>query len=469
MKFINRKQELDRLNKLAKRPSGGIAVIWGRRRVGKSRLLLEWVRKHRGVYYMADESAAPLQRKRLAAVFDQILPGFSEVEYPDWLSLFLRLSKEATRVKWRGPIVIDELPYLIATSPELPSILQNFVDREAKKGKLILALCGSSQRMMQGAILDASAPLYGRADELIKLKPISVGYVKEALQLRSPRAIVETYAVWGGIPRYWELVEKNSGSFWEQIDQLVLDPMGPLNDEPHRLLLEESPSAIGLRPILDAIGLGSHRLSEIAARIGQPITSLARPIQRLIELDLIQRETPFGTDKHNSKRTLYDIQDPFARFWFKVVAPQRSLLAQLDKTQRILLIKEKMQPIFSKIWEEICRLAVPHLPKRRNGIPWNVAGRFWHGQGAEWDLIAESIDRSSLLVGEAKWTAKDPTAHWIRQAANELKKKGIPPVERKTGSKVVYALFVTKKPLKLPPLEGVIVFDAKDILTSLKR
>src|SRR5262249_31207538 len=138
--------------------------------------------------------------------------------------------------------------------------------------------------------------------------------------------------VWGGIPRYWELVKVTGGSLFDVVNHLVFDPLGALHDEPNRLLLEES--AISLRSILDVIGLGAHRLSEIAARIGQPATSFTRPIQRLLELDLIEREIPFGADEHNSKRTLYKIKDPFVRFWFTLVAPQRSFLTQASVVQR---------------------------------------------------------------------------------------------------------------------------------------
>ncbi|MFI5421344.1 MAG: ATP-binding protein, partial [Nitrososphaerales archaeon] len=261
MKFINRKHEMARLNNLVKRKEAAVAVVWGRRRVGKTRLLLEWAQKHRGVYYTADESSASIQRTYFALAIAHALPGFADVEYPDWTALFARLARDASNAKWRGPIIIDELPYLISVSPELPSILQKFVDREAKQAEIIIVFCGSSQRMMQGAILDASAPLYGRAQEVIKLGPISAGYIQEALKLKNSREAIESYAIWGGIPRYWELAQKCSGSFFAQIDKLVLDPMGPLNEEPDRLLLEELPPAIHLRPILDAIGLGSHRLS----------------------------------------------------------------------------------------------------------------------------------------------------------------------------------------------------------------
>lgn len=467
MKFVNRHKELARLEKLFRSRESGLAVIWGRRRVGKTRLLLEWTEKNGGVYFMADESSPSIQKKFFSLSLEQALNGFSKVEYPDWQSLFSRLASDAVQAKWRGPIVIDELPYLISKSPELSSILQKFIDHEAKKAKLIVVLCGSSQQMMQSAILDPLAPLYGRADELIKLQPISIGYIKQALKLKTARDIVESYAIWGGIPRYWELASKTTGNLISIIDQLVLDPMGPLNEEPQRLLYQESPPAIHLRPILDAIGLGANRLSEVASRMEVPATALGRPIERLIELDLIQREIPYGTDPQNSKKTLYKIKDPFLRFWFKVVSSRRSLFSQVSSSIRQQWLKEELPSLFSATWEELCRSAVPALSENWETI-YEPAGRFWQGQDHEWDILSQSPDGRYFLIGEAKWTEKKPSSQWIHKTIQELKNKGIPPVKRHPNTQIRYVLFIPEMPkqLTLPP--DVRIVEAKDIIVALR-
>jgi len=467
MRFVNRHKELERLGRLAKSRSAGVAVIWGRRRVGKTRLLLEWTSQNRGVYFVADESASSIQRKFFSMALEEALPGFAGVEYPDWPSLFLRLAREAIQAKWRGPIVIDELPYLLSGSPELPSVLQKFIDHEAKKAGLILVLCGSSQRMMQGAILENSAPLYGRADELIKLSPIAIGYMKKALKLRTPRDIVEAYAVWGGIPRYWELAEKAAGNLFENIDRLVLDPMGPLSEEPQRLLLEESPPAAHLRPILDAIGLGANRLSEVAGRIGEPVGSLSRLIERLVELDLIQREIPYGVDPENSKKTLYKIKDPFLRFWFKIVAPRRSIFSQVSSRIRHQWLREGLPALFSITWEELCRLAIPSLSQHWSSS-YEQAGRFWQAQGPEWDVLAQSSDGSHFLIGEVKWTEKKPSVQWINQTIQELKGKGIPPIKRHPKAQLHYVLFVPEKPKQIALPSDVTLVEAKEVIAALQ-
>ncbi len=154
MKFVNRHEELKRLKELTKSRKAGVAVIWGRRRIGKTRLLLEWTNQNGGIYFVADESAPSIQRKFFSLALDQVLRGFAEVEYPDWNSLFLRLAQDARQKKWRGPIVIDELPYLISGSPELPSILQKLIDHEGKKAGLVLVFGKSlmSKRAVFGKV-----------------------------------------------------------------------------------------------------------------------------------------------------------------------------------------------------------------------------------------------------------------------------------------------------------------------------
>jgi AAA+ ATPase superfamily predicted ATPase len=321
--------------------------------------------------------------------------------------------------------------------------------------------------MMQGIVLDASAPLYGRADELIKLLPIPIGYMSLALGIKSAREVVENYSIWGGVPRYWELVGNRSGSLFEKIDALVLDPMGPLNEEPLRLLLEEDPPAIHLRPILDAIGLGASRLSEIGSKVGQPATSLGRPIQRLLSLDLIEREVPFGAGDQHAKRTLYKIKDPFVRFWFELVAPRRSFFVQASAEQRIQLLKGLLSPLYSTTWEELCRQAVGLLEIEK-GVLYGKASRYWHGQEPEWDAIAEPCTAGPLFLGEAKWIEKTASEKWILQAFNELKNKTVPSICRIPHRKIIYGLFVPEKPKKVILPKDARLFDAADLLNSLQ-
>src|SRR5690606_30187438 len=182
------------------------------------------------------------------------------------------------------------------------------------------------QRMMQGLALSREAPLFGRAQVLFEVPSLDISFTQAAVGRLAPRALVDFFTAWGGIPRYWELAAeamRNTRDTRNVVDALVLNPLGPLHREPDRLLLEETPSALEVRPVLDAIGAGAHRVSEIAGRLGRPPTSLSRPLDRLIELGLAVRDIPFGEPPRSSRRSLYRIADPFTRLWFRVVAPHR--------------------------------------------------------------------------------------------------------------------------------------------------
>lgn len=445
MEWQDRAAELARLDRLARSKDGGLAVLWGRRRVGKTRLLVEWVRQHRGVYFVADESTPALQRRRLAEAIATALPGFADVQYRDWGTLLTRLAREAERARLRGPFVLDELPYLVSASPELPATLQRFVDHEAKQARLVLAVAGSSQRMMQGLVLDPNAPLFGRATEAFELRPLAPKWLGPALRLRSSLGIVEAWNVWGGLPRYWELAadfpDRRSA-----VDALVLDPRGPLHDEPSRLLLEELPPAIGLRPILDAIGSGAHKLSEIAGHIGTPATSMARSMTRLVELGLVVRETPFGEPERATKRALYRLADPFLRLWFSMVAPKRAMLAQVDRKTRLAAFDERAPHLDAVSWEELCRAAIPRLGAVFEH-EFGPALRYWGGSGPEWDVVAQSRDGKAHLLGEVKWSPRPATAKLLGSAHAQLTTRGVPPFA--TGE-IVRALFVPLLPRQRP-------------------
>ena len=232
MRFIDRDAELERLDELVHGREARFAVLYGRRRVGKTRLLLEWTERHHGLYTVADQSAAEVQRRYFATAAAQIFPNFADVTYPDWASLFARFSREAEAARWFGPLVIDELPYLALGSPELASVLQRWIDHDARRAGLRVAVAGSSQRMMQGLVLSSAAPLYGRAHALFEVGPLPAEQLHKAFPGRSIVDLCELYAAWGGIPRYWELALDAGSDVLHQIDRLVLDPLGPLHSEP---------------------------------------------------------------------------------------------------------------------------------------------------------------------------------------------------------------------------------------------
>lgn len=418
MKFIDRIDETARLKDALSREKFSLVVVYGRRRLGKS-TLIKRVLSENDVYFLADRSEEQHQRVLLAKVIAQIFPDFDKLTYPDWESIFRAVNYRTDK---RFTLCLDEFPYLVEQSPELPSVLQKLVDEKQLKYNLVL--CGSSQNMMYGLFLDSTAPLYGRADETIRLAPIRLPYIQEALNLDAVRTI-EEYAVWGGVPRYWELRE-NRSSLDDALWRNILSVNGTLYEEPIKLFQDDVKDIVKTSTIMSYIGTGANRLSEIAARCDEPATNLSRPLKKLIDLGFLEKDVPFGIDEKNAKKSLYKIADPFMAFYYQFVVPNRSFI----ELGRRLPLEQALTAHFSEYvsihWEKLCRDAV--TGSMLNGIVYGKAKRWWGSilnedkkpEQVEFDVMAESLDKKYLLVGECKWTTgengKQLTAELLRKA-----------------------------------------------------
>ena len=279
MRFVDRIQEKERLTKILNMDRPTFTAIYGRRRLGKSTLIIRVITDN-DIYYLADESESSAQRILLSKVVAQKFAGFDKVTYPDWETLFRSINY---RTDEKFTLVLDELPYMVKQSPELPSVLQKLLDEKQLKYNLVV--CGSSQNMMYGLILDESSPLYGRADVVMKFTPIKLPYLQEALNL-TPEQAIEEYSVWGGVPRYWELRE-NHNSFDEAIWTEALSVNGTLYDEPVKLFKDDVQDIVKTATIMSFVGVGANRMSEIASRSNEPATNLSRPIKKLIDLGFL--------------------------------------------------------------------------------------------------------------------------------------------------------------------------------------
>lgn len=404
MEFVDRQKEQTRLQAALSRKKPQFIVVYGRRRIGKSTLIKKVLDSTRGdIYFLADRTSEPSQRQLFSSVVDLSVEGFGLASYPSWEALLINLSRA---VDHRITVCLDEFPYLVKSCPALPSIIQKLIDEEKLKYNLIV--CGSSQQMMQGLVLDSREPLYGRADEIMKMSPVSSAFIGQALGV-GPTQAVREYAVWGGIPRYWEL-RGNYADLYDAIEQLLFTPEGTLYDEPSRLLQDEMRDTVQASSILSFIGNGACRISEIAARAEKKATDITPQLSRLRELGFIIKETPFGESEKKSKKGIYHIADPMLRFYYRFVLPFRSMI-ELGNSHLVLELFKKVENDYvAATWEELCRAFVGI--RGVDGIIYQVASRWWGSYydtvkkcylPAELDVVAESFDRKHLLVGECKW------------------------------------------------------------------
>ncbi|MDE7345829.1 MAG: ATP-binding protein [Muribaculaceae bacterium] len=404
MKFLDRVEETAELKRVLnpeKPPK--FVVIYGRRRLGKS-TLIKRVLTPDDVYYMAGDLVDAVQMEMLQDLLSLKFPELGMTGFTGWEELFLVLNRLTTE---QFTLCLDEFPYMVKHSPELPSILQRILD--SKKLKYNLVICGSSQRMMQEMILSKSEPLYGRADAILDIRPIPLPYLKEALHL-SPIETIEEFSVWGGVPRYWELREEYN-SLREAIKGMLLGPTTVLYDEPRKLFLDNMKASVQSESLMAVIAGGANRLSEISARMRREATSLSAPLDKLIQMSYIRREIPFGESPKKSKRGIYRINDPMMDFYYTFILTNMSSLARGRKNIVMEEIDDAFSEYVARHWENLCREAVSG--NKLLGFRWKEASRWWGSipakekgkfQEMEFDVMAESTDGKALLVGECKWT-----------------------------------------------------------------
>jgi AAA+ ATPase superfamily predicted ATPase len=436
MKFVDRIEDTKRLKQVLNVDKVTFTVVYGRRRLGKSTLITRTLGEN-DVYYLADQTDAGLQRENLAKMVASVIPGFDQVIYPDWNVFFNTLNDRTVQ---KFTLCIDEFPYLVGSSPDLPSILQNKID--SKRLKFNLIICGSSQQLMYGLVLDSSSPLYGRADAILKITPLKMPYIQEALNV-SAIETVEEYAVWGGVPRYWELRESYA-SLREAIVENMLSVNGTLYEEPLKLFKDDIKDIVKTSTIMSYVGAGANRLSEIAGRCGEIATNLSRPLAKLISLGYLNKEIPFGENEKNSKKSLYKISDPFMNFYFQFIIPNRSFI-ELGRISPILFnLENHFSDYVGDYWEKLCRETVSG--NEIDGITYGMAYRWWGNvskdERMELDVVAESLDKKHLLIGECKWTTKEDSNRLLAELNEKAKK--LPFAKDRT--------IITKLFLKNPPV-----------------
>lgn len=405
--FANRLAEIGELDRAAR--AGGLVVVYGRRRVGKTRLLMHWLRGRGGLYSQAIEAAPELQLDQVVSDLGGQLQ--TAIVPKSWAELFELLRLQPRR---RWVLCLDEFPYLTASDPSLPSILQRWLDHDLPRGALLI-LSGSSTRMMNDLFLNRSAALYGRARKLLHVAPMGYGAFCRALRLDPvSRESFVCFSLVGGVPKYWELIDARATPI-ELADELYFGFAPYMEQEPARILRDEGISGLNPLSVLEAVGRGATRPSEIAARLGTAQTNLSRLLQLLLDASILEREIPFGESSRSTKRSLYRIADPALRFWFRVYSPHRTRWRDYDTKEKAQLLDEHASTVF----EDLCRREHPG------------AARYWEGE-MEFDIVREQRQAdgtNALVISEVKWqrlpqAEKERIGRRLRQAFERSKLAG---------------------------------------------
>ena len=449
MEFVDRKREQTRLQALLNGEQPAFVMIRGRRRIGKSALIGE-VLKESDIYFEADRTAPPQQMEQLAKVVSHRFQGFGDAIYRDWRAL---LSAINHRVTERITVCLDEFPYLVEGTPSLPSVIQGLLDSKDDPLRYNLILCGSSQQMMYDLTHDETSPLYGRNDADFHVKPISARYLTDALGLDALQ-VVENYSVWGGVPRYWKLRE-GLRSLFDAIDTHVLSDLGALYEEPIRLFRDDIRDPVKTSTIMSIVGNGVNRLSEIASRCNEPATNLSRPLAKLVHLGYLEKEIPFGESPKSCKRSLYRIADPFLSFYYRFVQPNRSFIELGRMAPVDSMLARDLPGHIGYWWEHLCRDAV--TGNVIDGICFQQSHRWWGKvllpdeggkptvRDVELDVVAESLDHSTLLIGECTWSDGENGLLLTRKL-----EKIVPNLPFTQGKKVIIKLFTRTRPEEDP-------------------
>jgi hypothetical protein len=403
--FIARERELKLLQKEWESDKARLLILYGRRRIGKTRLVTHWMEtfKPRALYWVAE----PTSSKDQLRSFSQALFNFEsnsvvpdDFSYSTWNQTFEQAARIAKQE--RMALILDEFTYLMALEQGIAGILQNVWDHHLQHSNMFLIISGSHVGMMERGVLAYQAPLYGRATSRLMLQPLPFKATKSFFPKYRPDERVALYAVFGGVPAYWQ--QFNPGiSLDKNFRENLLGDANLLQDEP-RLLLQDFVSEIhNYAAILRAIAQGYRTPREIASSSGLNARHISMYLSTLISTGFVERRVPV-TEQASSRLGRHHITDPFLRFYYRFLSRRQSQLALGIDDQTLAEIKKHLVDfIGTHTWEELCRewllratgqKILPFLPDQ--------VGSIWNRE-AQIDVAGVNFMEKTLILGECKW------------------------------------------------------------------
>lgn len=402
--FIGRKTELQQLNTLYKQDKFQCVIIYGRRRVGKTTLINEFIKDKDAVYFTGIESTAKDNLEnfsRSIAALNNANTDNAPV-YKDFRSALTEIDAIAKSKKI--VLVIDEYPYLARSYRPISSLLQELIDTKFKNNaNLFIILCGSSMSFMEKQVLGYQSPLYGRRTAQFHIRPFTFYEAAAYYKNFSNEDLAVVYGITGGIPLYMSFIT-DTLSLKDNIINTFLMPSGYMYEEPFNLLNQELREPAMYNAIIRAVATGSSRISEIASKVGIENAAATSYIDKLIELGIIEKEVPAGT-AGKSRKSIYGIKDGMFRFWYKFI-PENNILVQRNMPEAAWTnIKPHINEYMGKVFENIC---ADYLLENYTNLPvqFQNFGRWWGNnpkmkREEEIDIVAASNDKAILC--ECKW------------------------------------------------------------------
>ncbi len=409
MKFVDRQCELEILDQMWGARDARFLVLYGRRRIGKTRLLTHWLghRSPRAIYWVAKPaSSASLLRSFSQAIYREAhpaTPADPAFTYPSW-EMAWREVAELSRSR-RLALFLDEFTYTLDATPDLAGTLQNAWDQTLSRSDLFLILSGSHLGMMERELLAYRAPLYGRASGRLLLQQLPFSALRELFPRYDAVERVGLYSVLGGVPAYLERFDPDD-SLAHNIKARLLTPVNLLQEEPRLLLQEQLSEPRNYMAILEAIAHDQRTPSDIAAVSGLPRPHVSKYLGVLRDLRLVRREVP-ATLRHpeRSRRGRWFVVDPYLRFYFRFLAARQEDIA----LGRIRFVWQQIRRhmvdfIGTHTFEELCRewVALEGDAGRLPFVPEKV-GSFWSRE-AQVDVVAVNWMEKAILLGECKWS-----------------------------------------------------------------
>ena len=406
--FIGRTAELQRLDQLYAARESAFVPIYGRRRIGKSELIVRFLHGKPAVYFLGKQATPELQRREFlveaAAALDE--PLLATFPADTWKRAFDAVVERwgDRSVKGKGKLVIalDEFQWMVAESPELPSVLQEAWDRRWRAtGNVFLILCGSYLGFMEREVLGKKSPLFGRRTAQILLRPFDH---REAARFHpgyAPADLARTRAICGGVPMYLRCFLPGR-SVEQNIKAAILDEYSPLHREPEFLLREELREVEHYYAILMTLATGAAPSGEIAQRAGIAGRSIAYYLGQLVELGYLRRRYPLTGKPPVARHVRYELDDPLLRFWFRFVYPNGSILQKLGPDQAFAVrIRPELDSYYGTSFERLCREALPSIYEREGVSAAYEIGEYWD-KHTQIDLVSLRDDAWTDL-GECKW------------------------------------------------------------------